>query len=46
MVRAKKRYIDPLVKNRGRVSQMDAAFRERVDAFLSESQDAPMIGRG
>lgn len=46
VVRAKKRYIDPLVKNRGRVSQMDAAFRERVDAFLSESQDAPMIGRG
>lgn len=44
VVRAKKRYIDPLVRGQGRVSQADAAFRERVEAFLAESQDAPMIG--
>ncbi len=44
VVRAKRRYIDPLVREKGRVSQFEAAFRLRVEAFLSESQDEPMIG--
>ena len=44
VVRAKKRYIDPLVLGYGRLSRVDAAFRDRVDSFLEESQDVPMIG--
>ena len=44
VVRAKKRWIDPLVRGQGRASQMDAAFRRRVEAFLSAPQNAPMIG--
>ena len=44
VVHAKKRYIDPLVRGEGRVSRIDGAFKRRVEAFLAESQDAPMIG--
>ena len=44
VVRAKKRFIDPLMCGEGRVSQIDAAFKRRVAAFLSDNQDAPMIG--
>lgn len=44
VVHAKKRFIDPLVLDRGRVSQIDAAFKERLEAFLGESQDVPMVG--
>ena len=44
VVRAKKRYIDPLVRDVGRVRAMDSAFSDRVAAFLAESQEAPMIG--
>ena len=46
VVHAKKRYIDPLVRGSGRVSRMNAAFKARVDSFLEESQDDPMIGIG
>ena len=45
VVHAKKRYIDPLVRGRGRVSRTDAVFRERVDSFLAESQEERMTGR-
>lgn len=44
VVRAKKRYIDPLVSGIGRVSRIDTAFRNEVKAFLEESQDMPMAG--
>ena len=44
IVRAKKRYIDPLVRGMGRVSEIDAAFRRSVKAFLADPQDAPMFG--
>ena len=44
VVHAKKRYIDPLVRGKGRVSQTDAAFRRRIDSFLAEAQDERMVG--
>ncbi len=44
VVRAKKRFIDPLVAGRGRVSELDPGFRARAEAFLAESQEEPMIG--
>ena len=44
IVHAKKRYIDPLLCGQGRLSQVDAAFRERIVLFLAESQNEPMIG--
>lgn len=44
VIRAKKRYIDPLVRGCGRVSQIEEAFRARVEAFLAESQDVPLSG--
>lgn len=43
-VHAKKRYIDPLVRNQGRVSQIDATFKKRIEDFFGESQDIPLIG--
>ena len=42
IVHAKKRYIDPLVRDLGRVSQIDAAFKKRIEAFLDESQEIPL----
>ena len=44
VVRAKKRYIDPLVSGIGRVSQIDVDFKNEIEGFLVESQDSPMIG--
>lgn len=44
VVHAKKRFIDPLVQGRGRVSRLDADFKNRMDAFLREPQNEPMIG--
>ena len=44
VVRAKKRYIDPLVRGMGRVSQIDPAFDRAVSAFLQESQQTPLAG--
>lgn len=44
VVHAKKRYIDPLLRGQGRVSRLDSAFKGRVDSFLADSQDEPMIG--
>ena len=36
---AKKRYIDPYVAGRGRVSALDADFAAALDAFRTQSQD-------
>ena len=36
---AKKRYIDPFVAGRGRVSALDADFAAALDAFRTQSQD-------
>ena len=36
---AKKRYIDPYVAGRGRVSALDADFAAALDAFRAQSQD-------
>ena len=44
VVPAKKRFIDPLVKDRGRASALDRSFRDAVRAFLDEPQDVPLTG--
>ena len=44
VIRAKKRYIDPLVGQEGRVTALHGGFREAVDAFLAESQEEPVYG--
>ena len=44
VIHAKKRYIDPLVENEGRVTEIRGDFRTAVDAFLAESQDEPLSG--
>ncbi len=44
VVHAKKRYIDPLLRDYGRVSQVDSAFKDRIDSFLADLQNEPMIG--
>ncbi len=41
---AKKRYIDPLIANFGRVSAYSEAFRTAVDAFRSDPQDEWLAG--
>ena len=41
---AKKRCIDPYVKDRGRLSEMLPDFRKRLDDFIHESQDCWIIG--
>ena len=38
-IRAKKRYIDPLISGHGRVSAYDPAKREAIRAFLAAPQD-------
>ena len=38
-ITAKKRYIDPLVRDRGRVSALFPEFKERIDEFRTSSQD-------
>ena len=43
-IRAKKRYIDPLVDGRGRVSELCGEFAEKVNAFLAEPQDKLLNG--
>ena len=44
VIPAKKRYIDPLVAGRGRVSELDEDFRRDLAAFLSEPQDGWLCG--
>ena len=38
-VAAKKRFIDPFVRDRGRVSALFPEFKERMEAFCARSQD-------
>ena len=45
VIRAKKRYIDPLVAGQGRLSGIDAGFRDEVRAFLDESQEGWLCAR-
>lgn len=42
VVNAKKRYIDPLVLGRGRVSQIDLSFARDLNSYLSSSFDYPI----
>ncbi len=44
VIPAKKRYIDPLVAGRGRVSELDEEFRRELERFLGEPQDGWLCG--
>ena len=44
VIPAKKRRIDPLIAGRGRLSELDAAFRHETEAFLAEPQTAWLCG--
>lgn len=44
IIPAKKRYIDPYVQGRGRVSKLSPAFAEKLQQFLSVSFDGPVMG--
>ena len=44
VIPAKKRYIDPLVEGRGRVSALDESFGRELKAFLDEPQTAWLCG--
>lgn len=41
---AKKRYIDPFVQGKGRVSKLSTAFADKLQQFLSISFDKPVMG--
>ena len=43
-ISAKKRYIDPMVQGKGRVSALSPVFRDSLDAFLRERQDYWICG--
>ena len=43
-IRAKKRCIDPMVRDRGRVSELSPLFAEKLHAFRESSQDAWLCG--
>ena len=44
VIPAKKRWIDPLVAGRGRVSELDEEFRHDLQSFLAEPQDGWLCG--
>jgi hypothetical protein len=44
IIPAKKRYIDPYVQGRGRVSKLSPAFAEKLQQFLDISFDEPVMG--
>lgn len=44
VIHAKKRYIDPLVGNAGRVTEICDEFKTMLDEFLNESQEVPLNG--
>ena len=44
VIPAKKRWIDPLVAGRGRVSELDEEFRHDLESFLAEPQDDWLCG--
>lgn len=43
-IKAKKRYVNPLVKNRGRVLDLSKELRQRTDAFLREDFEEYLCG--
>lgn len=43
VVRAKKRYIDPLVSGEGRLSALDGDFARAVENYLAEGQEEPLF---
>ena len=43
-VNAKKRYIDPYVENKGRVSRTSEQYSGKLGSFLERSFDAPIFG--
>lgn len=45
VIPAKKRYIDPLVAGRGRLSLLEPSFEEKLGAFLSEDQTSWLCAR-
>ena len=44
VVRAKKRFVDPMVEDRGRMTALDPEFREAVGWFLDDSQEVKLAG--
>lgn len=44
IIKAKKRYIDPYIKNKGRVSEVFPEYDNALKAFLSASQEQPIRG--
>lgn len=44
IIPAKKRYIDPFVQDKGRVSKLSSAFAEKLQQFLAVSFEVPVIG--
>ena len=44
IIPAKKRYIDPYVQGRGRVSKLSPVFAEKLQQFLDISFDEPVMG--
>ena len=43
-IKTKKRYIDPLVKGKGRLSSLSKEFASELSAFLALSFDSPLWG--
>ncbi len=43
-INAKRRYIDPLIKDQGRVSEVYDSFRKQADLFVNESYDKWLKG--
>ena len=44
MIPAKKRSIDPLVLDMGRLSAISAEFAEELQSFMEQPLDAPICG--
>lgn len=44
IIHAKKRYIDPIVDGKGRMTDIDSEFRESAQAFLCDLQDVRLSG--
>ena len=44
VIHAKKRYINPAVDGKGRMTDIESNFRDAVQAFLDDSQDVRLTG--
>ena len=44
IIPAKKRYINPLIADHGRLTDIDESFRQALRAYLEEPQDVPLGG--